>query len=67
MKNNVGRIDKVLRIIVGIALLSLIFILDTGARWWGLIGLVPLLTGLAGWCPAYALIGASTCPKSKEA
>lgn len=62
MKMNVGSVDKVIRIIAGIALLSLIFILEGNARWWGLIGLVPLITGLVGWCPAYSLIGASTRP-----
>lgn len=60
MKLNVGNVDKVIRIIAGIALLSLIFILEGNARWWGLIGLVPLITGLIGWCPAYSLIGTST-------
>ena len=60
MKLNVGSVDKVIRIIAGIVLLSLIFILEGNARWWGLIGLVPLITGLVGWCPAYSLIGAST-------
>jgi len=62
MKMNVGSVDKVIRIIAGIALLSLLFILEGNARWWGLIGLVPLITGLVGWCPAYSLIGASTRP-----
>jgi len=62
MKNNVGATDKVIRVVAGIALLSLIFILDGGARWWGLVGFVPLLTGLAGWCPLYSLIGINSCP-----
>jgi hypothetical protein len=58
MTQNVGSIDKVLRIVVGLGLLSLIFI---GPKTlWGLIGLVPLGTALIGWCPAYSLIGAST-------
>ena len=62
MKTNVGKIDKVLRIIAGIVLLALFFILDGSARWLGLIGLVPLITGLTSWCPAYALVGINTCP-----
>lgn len=66
MKMNVGSIDKVIRIIGGIVLLSLIFILEGNARWWGLIGLVPLVTGLVGWCPAYSLIGVSTCPAKQH-
>jgi hypothetical protein len=62
MKLNVGGIDRVLRIAAGVALLALVFVLDGGARWLGLVGLVPLATGLAGYCPAYALFGLSTCP-----
>jgi hypothetical protein len=61
MKTNVGGIDKVLRIVAGLALLSLIFILDGNARWWGLIGIVPLLTGSLGWCPVYSPFGINTC------
>ena len=65
MKSNVGSIDKVLRIVAGLALLSLVFILDGNARWWGLIGIVPLLTGSLGWCPAYTVVGPNTCPVKK--
>ena len=65
MKSNVGGIDKVLRIVAGLALLSLVFILDGAARWWGLIGIVPLLTGSLDWCPAYLPFGISTCPAKK--
>jgi hypothetical protein len=63
MKLNVGGIDRVLRIVTGVALLALVFVLDGGARWLGLLGLVPLATGLAGFCPAYALFGLSTCAR----
>ena len=62
MKANVGSVDKILRIVVGLGLLSLILILEGNARWWGLIGLVPLLTGLVNFCPLYTLFGFSTCP-----
>ncbi len=65
MKSNVGGIDKVLRIVAGLALLALVFILDGASRWWGLIGIVPLLTGSLGWCPAYLPFGISTCPAKK--
>lgn len=66
MKANVGGIDKILRIIAGLVLLSLIGILEGNARWWGLVGLVPLLTGLFNFCPLYALIGLNTCPVAKK-
>ena len=62
MKTNVGSIDRLVRILLGIVLLALIFVVEGNARWLGLVGLVPLITAFIGWCPAYALIGASTCP-----
>lgn len=62
MKSNVGSIDKILRVLIGIALLTLVFVLEGPARWLGLIGLVPLATAAFGFCPAYALFGMSTCP-----
>lgn len=62
-QNNVGGIDKILRIVVGLGLLSLIFI---GPKtWWGLIGLIPLGTALLGNCPLYSILGVSTCPLKK--
>lgn len=61
MTKNVGTIDRVIRVIVGLALLSLVFVLEGGARWLGLIGLVPLVTGIAASCPAYRLFGIRTC------
>jgi Inner membrane protein YgaP-like, transmembrane domain len=60
MTQNVGSTDSVLRIVLGLALLALPFVLEGGARWLGLIGLVPLLTGIAGSCPAYRLFGIRT-------
>jgi hypothetical protein len=62
MKQNVGGIDKVVRIIAGLALLSMLFLVEGSAKWFGLIGLVPLGTALIGWCPLYTLLGLSTCP-----
>jgi len=61
MNANVGGIDRALRIVAGLTLLSLFFILDGPNRWWVLVGLVPLATGLIGWCPAYLPFGISTC------
>jgi len=68
MKVNVGSVERILRVVVGVALLALLFVLEGSARWLGLIGLVPLATGLFGVCPAYTLFGLSTCPvESKRA
>ncbi len=56
---NVGTIDRAIRVVIGFALLSLVFL---GPKTlWGLIGLVPLLTGAVSFCPAYKLIGVKTC------
>ena len=67
MSTNVGGIDKILRIVVGLALIA--FALFGPAtviwKWVGYIGIVPILTALLGWCPAYTLIGVSTCPAKK--
>lgn len=63
MKTNVGGIDKVLRIAAGIALIALAATGSIGA--WGYIGIMPLVTGLIGWCPAYTLLGIKTCPMQK--
>jgi hypothetical protein len=66
MKINVGSADRIIRVIAGLALLSLLFLVDGNARWFGLIGIVPLLTGLAGRCPAYGLLGFSSCPAQRK-
>ena len=60
MTRNVGGIDRILRIVVGLVLIALAATGTVGL--WGWIGVVPLLTGLAGTCPAYKLLGMSTCP-----
>jgi len=62
MKSNVGGIDKILRIVAGLALIAWALM---GGPVWAWIGVVPLATGLIGWCPAYLLIGANTCPTKK--
>jgi hypothetical protein len=66
MKANVGGIDKVLRILVGLGLLAIIVFVEGPNRWWGLVGLVPLFTGLFGYCPLYSIFGLSTCPMQKK-
>jgi len=63
MTKNVGNTERVIRAIVGLGLLSLIVILEGNARWWGLIGLVPLATAAIGYCPPYAWMGINTCKK----
>ena len=60
MKSNVGVVDRVVRIAAGLVLLSLLFILDGYARWWGLVGLLPVATGLVGWCAIYRPFGIDT-------
>jgi len=60
MKTNEGKIDRIFRIVIGLILLSLIFI--GPQTMWGLIGLVPLGTGLIGFCPLYKVFGFNTCP-----
>ena len=63
MKTNVGGIDRILRIVVGLALIALTLSGTIGV--WGWIGVVPLATGLFKVCPAYSLIGVNTCPMRK--
>jgi hypothetical protein len=60
MKTNVGTADRVIRIAAGLILLSLVFVLEGSARWWALVGLLPLATGLVGWCALYRLLGIDT-------
>lgn len=65
-KTNEGTIDRIIRVVVGLALLALIVVFpDASWKWWGLVGLVPLLTGLVGTCPLYSIFGLSTCPVKK--
>lgn len=60
MLANVGTLDRVLRVVVGLGLLSLVFVGPQTP--WGWIGLVPLITALIGYCPAYSIFGIRTCP-----
>ena len=63
MKPNIGKVERVVRIVVGLGVLSLAFV---GPRSpWAYLGLLPILTGLLGWCPPYALLGISTVRASK--
>ena len=60
MSLNVGGIDRTLRIVVGIALIASTFVVPAMSPW-GWLGIIPLATGLIGWCPAYLPLGIKTC------
>jgi len=63
---NVGSVDRILRIVAGLVLLSLFFIYpDSSWRYFSLIGIVPLATGLMSSCPLYSIFGISSCPAKK--
>ncbi len=61
MAKNVGSLDRILRIVVGLGLLSLVFVGPQTP--WGWLGVIPLLTGFVSFCPAYRLLGISTCTR----
>ncbi|PPQ40384.1 Protein of unknown function [Rhodoblastus acidophilus] len=61
MTRNIGQLDRAIRIVLGLALISLVFVGPQTP--WGWVGVVPLLTGLIRWCPPYALLGIDTCKK----
>jgi hypothetical protein len=63
MPTNVGPFDRIVRVVVGLALLSLIFAAEGVARWFGLIGLMPLVTAAVGWCPVYTPLRVNTCAR----
>jgi len=63
MKKNVGILERWARVLIGLAILSLIFVLQGGVKWIGLLGIIPLLTGIVGFCPLYALLHIRTGKK----
>ena len=63
MRPNVGNTDRIIRAVLGVVLLSLLFVLDGNIRWVGLLGLVMLGTAAIRFCPVYPLIGLDTCEK----
>jgi hypothetical protein len=65
MKTNVGTTDRVIRTLAGLAFLSLLFFREGNARWFGLIGFLPLATAAFGFCPPYAILGINTCGAKK--
>lgn len=60
MKKNMGKMDQRIRIVLGLVLLSLLFLIEGNLRWLGLIGIILLATGFINFCPIYALFGIST-------
>jgi len=62
MNSNVGGIDRLLRVILGLVLIGLVA--TDLIELWGLIGLVPLITGIFGYCPAYSIFGFKTCKRA---
>jgi hypothetical protein len=64
MKTNMGGIDRILRIVVGLALISLTLMGTIGV--WGWIGIVPVATAALGFCPLYTMLGMSTCPAKRD-
>jgi DUF2892 family protein len=69
MTANVGMIDRVIRIVVGILLIAFALRLgfpETGWNWIGWIGVIPILTAIFGYCPAYTIIGLSTCSLTRK-
>lgn len=62
-KTNVGNIDRILRIVVGLVLIALVFVGPQTP--WGWLGIIPLATGVLRTCPAYSLLGISTCPAKR--
>lgn len=65
MTTNVGPIDRVIRITVGLALMSPLALLHGPVRWIGLIGVIPILTAFLGFCPLYAALGLTTFQSRK--
>lgn len=68
MTKNMGSLDRGLRIVAGLALLAFAFAgpADIAWKWVGYIGIVPIVTSLVGWCPAYTLLGIKTCPATQS-
>ena len=61
MSSNIGNIDRILRILVGVVLVTFAMLSNHELAIYGLIGVVPIFTALIGWCPAYAPFGIKTC------
>jgi hypothetical protein len=67
MKINESGLDRAIRIVIGLFLLSMLLWVEGSAKYWGLVGIIPLLTGLTGFCLLYKVFGISTRRSSKTA
>ncbi len=65
LKKNIGNLDRIIRFIVGAALVIAYFVMDNASPWL-LVGIIPLVTSLMSSCPAYTLLGLNTCPMKKQ-
>ncbi len=65
MKRNIGKTERIVRVVVGLGILSLAFVGPASA--WGYLGLAPVVTGLVGWCPPYTLLGIDTRTATEKA
>ena len=65
MTLNVGNIDRIVRVVAGLGLISLVFVGPQTP--WGWLGIIPIATALIGWCPAYTLLGINTCQAHTDA
>jgi hypothetical protein len=65
MKKNIGTLERIVRVMLGAVILSLAFLGPESP--WAYLGIVPLLTGIVGWCPPYALLGIGTSPRAPKA
>jgi len=63
MKCNVGKTDKIIRIIIGLIIIVIGFYFKS---WWGVVGVIPIFTAAIGWCPAYLPFGISSCEEKEE-
>ena len=63
MKKNEASFERILRVLAGLAILSLLFILEGNSRYFGLLGIIPIITGTTGVCPLYTILGISTIRK----
>lgn len=66
MTANIGYVDRVIRFVIGLLLLSIVVFVPSHARWFGLIGLLPLVTAMLGECPVYTILGISTVKRDEH-